>query len=185
MPRIETRVCQKSRTTHLSTYALFTLCSRQLLPDDHCLYMPLDIIPVTVDPETLFRMEQSGQPVTVYDCELQGTPCGMCMEGTTGAVSAHLRGHGMTSPDSAITICTWGGCSKTLKNGSMARHILAHLGVKVRCSVCGVVKCRHDILRAHIKSAEPCHLAIVDNVDGPGGRMIVPEGWVAAHMHQV
>ncbi|KAG1756102.1 hypothetical protein EDB19DRAFT_451960 [Suillus lakei] len=147
--------------------------------------MPLNIIPLTVDPETLFRMEQSDQPVVVYECKLQGEPCGMSMEGTTGAVSTHLRGHGITGPDSAITTCTWGGCYKTLKKGSMARHILTHLSVKVRCSVCGVVKCRHDLLRAHIKSSESCNLAIADNVHGPGGHVLVPTSWAIAHMNQV
>ncbi|KAG1863761.1 hypothetical protein F4604DRAFT_1683618 [Suillus subluteus] len=147
--------------------------------------MPLDIIPVTVDPETLFRMEQAGQPLVVYECGLQGTPCGMCLEGTTSAVSAHLRRHGVTGPDSAVTICTWGGCYKTLKKGSMTRHILAHLGVKACCSICGVVKCRYDLLRAHINSSETCHFAIADNVPGPEGYVVVPTSWAAAHMHQV
>ncbi|KAG1888797.1 hypothetical protein F4604DRAFT_1645024 [Suillus subluteus] len=147
--------------------------------------MSLDIIPVMVDPQTLSRMEQSGQPLVVYECELQGEPCGMCLEGTISAVSAHLRRHGITGPDSAAITCTWSGCYKTLKKGSMARHILAHLGVKVRCSTCGVVKCRHDLLRAHINSSEPCHFAIADNVPGPGGYVIVPTSWAAAHMHQV
>ncbi|KAG1753203.1 hypothetical protein EDB19DRAFT_1667968 [Suillus lakei] len=147
--------------------------------------MPLDIIPITVDPETLFRMEQSSQPLVVYDCKLQGAPCGTCVEGTTNAMSAHLRRHGITGPDSAITTCTWSGCYKNFKKGSMARHILTHLRVKVRCSVCGVVKCRHDLLRAHIKSSESCHLAIADNVPGPGGYVIAPMSWAAAHMHQV
>ncbi|KAG2071868.1 hypothetical protein BDR04DRAFT_1097483 [Suillus decipiens] len=74
--------------------------------------MPLDSVPVIVDPDTLFRMEQSAQPLVVYECELQGAPCGMCLEGTTSAVSAHLRArHGITGPDSVIATCTWTGCS--------------------------------------------------------------------------
>lgn len=146
--------------------------------------MSLDIIPITVDEETVLRIEQSGQPLVVYDCKLQGAPCGMCVEGTTSAVSAHLRRHSITGPDSAITTCTWDGCYKTLKKGSMARHILTHLRVKVRCSVCGIVKCRHDLFREHVKSPGPCHLAIADTVPGPGGLVIFPMSW-AADMHQV
>ncbi|KAG2353390.1 hypothetical protein BDR07DRAFT_1405015 [Suillus spraguei] len=145
--------------------------------------MSLDIIPVAVDPETLFRMEQSAEPLVVYECELQQAPCGMCLEGTTSAVSAHLRRHGITGPESAVIACTWGGCNKILKKGSMARHILIHLGVKVRCSICGIVKCRHDILRAHINSSETCHFAIAEDVPGPGGYVVAPI--TAAHMHQV
>lgn len=48
------------------------------------------------------------------------------------------------------------------------------LGVKVRCSVCGVVKCRLDLLRAHIRSSESCGLAYVDTIHGPEGRLLVP-----------
>ncbi|KAG1858289.1 hypothetical protein C8R48DRAFT_674340 [Suillus tomentosus] len=77
--------------------------------------MSLDIIPITVDAETVLRIEQSGQPLVVYDCKLQGVPCGI---------------HGITGPDSAITTCTWDGCYKTLKKGSIVRHILTHLRVK-------------------------------------------------------
>ncbi|KAG2342468.1 hypothetical protein BDR05DRAFT_964071 [Suillus weaverae] len=141
--------------------------------------MSLDI--VHVDAETVFQVNQSSQPVVLYKCQLQGILCGLYVEGTTRAVSAHLRRHGITGPDSTSIICTWGGCSKTLKKGSMARHLLTHLGVKVRCSACGVVKCRHDLLRAHIKSSEPCQSAVADNVHGPEGRVLVPGGWAATH----
>ncbi|KAG1790719.1 uncharacterized protein HD556DRAFT_1537692 [Suillus plorans] len=121
--------------------------------------MSLDIIPITVDAETVLRIEQSGQPLVVYDCKLQ--------------VSAHLRRHGITGPDSAITTCTWDGCYKTLKKGSMARHILTHLRVK----------CRYDLFREHVKSPGPCHLAIADTVPGPGGLVISPMSWVADPNH--
>ncbi|KAG2127721.1 uncharacterized protein EDB93DRAFT_197940 [Suillus bovinus] len=149
------------------------------------LNMPLDIIPNMVDPETVFRMEQSGQPLVVYDCELQGAPCGMFVEGTTSAVSAHLRRHGITGPDSATTTCTWDGCYTTLKKGSMARHILTHLGVKARCSVCGIVRCRSDVLLEHVESSGLCHLGIAENVSGPKGHIIYPTSWAAGNEHQV
>jgi len=141
--------------------------------------MSLDI--VHMDPETIFRVNQSRQPVVLYKCQLHGALCGLYVEGTTSAISTHLRRHGITGPDATSTICTRGGCSKTLKKGSMTRHLLAHLGIKVRCSACGVVKCRHDLLRAHIKSSEPCHSAIADNVHGPEGRVLIPPGWAATH----
>lgn len=141
--------------------------------------MPFDIFPV--DPETFFPVQRSDQPLVAYECKLQQFGCGMFVEGTTWAIAAHLRGHGITGPDTASTSCTWGGCSKTLKRGCMTRHILTHLGVKVRCSVCGVVKCRHDLLRAHIKSSEQCRFAFVDIVHGPEGHLLVPEGLVTAH----
>lgn len=146
--------------------------------------MPLGI--VHVDPETILRANQSGQPVVLYKCRLQGNLCGLYVEGTTSAMSAHLRRHGITGPDNISTICTWDGCSKTLKKGSMIRHLLTHLGVKVCCSACGVVKCRHDLLRAHIKSSEPCHsqAAVANNVHGPEGRLFIPSGWATA-THEV
>ncbi|KAG2071861.1 hypothetical protein BDR04DRAFT_1230802 [Suillus decipiens] len=142
-------------------------------------YMPLEIL--NVDPETFCRVEQSGRPFVVYECKLEGIPCGMFVEGTTSAVSAHLRRHGITGPDSANTSCPWSGCSKILRRGGMARHILTHLGVKVRCSVCRVVKCRLDLLRAHIRSSESCGSAHIDTVHGPEGRLLVPTGWTTAH----
>lgn len=138
-------------------------------------------MPVDVDPETLFRVEQSGQPDVVYECKLQGALCGMSVEGTTRAISAHIRLHDITGPASASKRCSWGGCSKVLKKGSMARHILTHLGVKVCCSVCGVVKCRHYVLRAHIRSSELCQLASAEIVHGPEGHLLVPTSWAAAH----
>ncbi|KAG2134196.1 uncharacterized protein EDB93DRAFT_851188 [Suillus bovinus] len=138
-------------------------------------------MPFNIDPETLFRVEQSGQPVVVYECKLQGAPCGTTVEGTTTAISAHIRQHGITGQDSANKRrCSWGGCSKMLKKGNMARHILAHLGVKVCCSACGVVKSRRYILRAHIRSSELCQLASAEIVHGPEGHLIVPANWTAA-----
>jgi hypothetical protein len=144
--------------------------------------MSLDLI--HVNPHTFLQVERSGQPVVVYECKLhqQGVSCGLCMEGTTSAVSAHLREHGIPSSDDSNTSCTWGTCSKTLKRGSLTRHILAHLGVKVRCSACGVVKCRHDLLRKHIRSSEPCSFASVDTVDGPDGRIVIPTRWSTQRM---
>jgi len=137
----------------------------------------MNLIPV--DSHTFLQVEQSGQPVVVYKCQLQG--CELFVEGTTTAVSTHLRGHGITGGENASTSCTWDSCFKTLKRGSMTRHFLSHLGVKVRCSVCGVVKCRQDLLRAHIKDSEQCQFASVDVVDGPEGRVLVPTGWSATH----
>ncbi|OAX39230.1 hypothetical protein K503DRAFT_769666 [Rhizopogon vinicolor AM-OR11-026] len=136
---------------------------------------------IHVDPRTLLRVEQSGQPAVVYRCKLQGVPCGLHVEGTASAVSAHLRGHGIIGPDNISTTCMWGNCSKTLKRGSMTRHILTHLGVKVRCPVCGAVKSRYDTFRAHIKFSEPCHLASAEMVDGPEGRVLVPTAWFATN----
>ena len=140
-------------------------------------HMPLHSTPV--EPRTFLQVEQSGQPVVVYQCKLQGVPCGLFVEGTTSAVSAHLRGHGITGPDNSRTHCPWESCSKILKKESMTRHILIHFGVKVRCSVCGVVKCRRDLLRAHINSSELCHFASVEMVDGPKGHVLVPTSWSA------
>lgn len=138
-------------------------------------YMSLDLIPV--EPGTFLQVERNGRPVIVYPCKLQGDPCGLFVEGTTSAVAAHLREHGITGPDNSSTCCTWERCSKSLKKGSMTRHILTHFGVKVRCSACGVIRCRHDLLQAHIKSSELCQLASIEMVDGPEGRLVVPASW--------
>ncbi|OAX38402.1 hypothetical protein K503DRAFT_770517 [Rhizopogon vinicolor AM-OR11-026] len=136
---------------------------------------------IHVDPHTLLQVQQSGLPAVVYRCEIQGVPCGLFVEGTTSAMSAHLRGHGIVGPDNASTSCTWGSCSKTFKRGSLSRHILTHLGVKVRCSVCRVVKCRRDLIRAHIKTSTSCHFASAETVDGPEGYIVAPMTWSAIH----
>ncbi|KAG2038577.1 hypothetical protein BDR03DRAFT_299917 [Suillus americanus] len=141
--------------------------------------MPLDTL--NVDPAAFFQVERSSQPLVVYECQLEGVPCRMFVEGTTSAVSAHLRGHGIIDSDSAKISCPWTGCSKTLKRGGLTRHILTHLGVKVRCSMCGVVKCRRDLLRAHIRSSESCRFAFVEIDHGPEGRFLVPTGWTATY----
>ncbi|OJA12789.1 hypothetical protein AZE42_11490 [Rhizopogon vesiculosus] len=141
--------------------------------------MSFDLI--HVDQHTLLQVQQSGPPTVVYRCELQGVPCGLFVEGTTSAVSAHLRGHGNIGPDNASTSCTWGSCSETLKRGSLSRHILTHLGVKVRCSVCRVVMCRRDLIRAHIKTSTSCGFASAETVDGPEGHIVVPTTWSTAH----
>lgn len=74
--------------------------------------MPLGTL--NVDPETFFRVERSGRPLVVYECKLEGVPCGMFVEGTTSALSAHLRRHGITGPDSANTSCPWSRCQGAL-----------------------------------------------------------------------
>ncbi|KAJ8582538.1 hypothetical protein M405DRAFT_560923 [Rhizopogon salebrosus TDB-379] len=132
--------------------------------------MSLDIIHVA--PET----------VVVYECKLQENPCALLVEGTTTAISAHLRSvHGITGPENANTNCTWSTCSRTLQRGSMTRHILTtHLGVKARCSTCGVIMCRRDLIRAHIRSSEACHSAFADVVHGPEGRALTAAGFTAA-----
>jgi hypothetical protein len=157
-------------------HILLTTVQRHVPRRNIVLSMPPEI--VYVDPEIVVRANQNDQPVVLYRCQLQGIPCGLHIEGTACAVSAHLRRHGITGPDSTSIICTWGGCSKTLKKGSMTRHLLTHLGVKARCSACGVVMCRHDLVRAHIRSSEPCHSAIVNTVHGPEGYVLVPPGSV-------
>ena len=132
----------------------------------------MDII--LVDPETFARMQQSDQSPVVYECKLQD-PCGIFLEGTHTGISAHLRRHGIsTRPDDNNAIsCPWGSCSKIIKKGNLTRHILTHLGVKARCSMCGLVKCRRDVIRAHITSSERCNLAFSDVVHGPEGRVLI------------
>ncbi|KAG1746185.1 hypothetical protein EDB19DRAFT_1954115 [Suillus lakei] len=85
-------------------------------------HMPPDII--HVDPETILRVYQSGQPVILgspvdYMWKERPVQCPLICEDTALLVQ-----------DSTSIICTWGGCSKILKKGSMTRHLLTHLGVK-------------------------------------------------------
>ncbi|KAJ8595040.1 hypothetical protein M405DRAFT_807910 [Rhizopogon salebrosus TDB-379] len=73
--------------------------------------MSLNVIHVA--PETFVHVQQNGQPVVVYECKLQEGPCALFVEGTTTAISTHLRlVHGITGPDNADTNCTWGTCSR-------------------------------------------------------------------------
>jgi len=132
----------------------------------------MSFVPVGVDPYTYLQVEQNCGPVVAYQCRSQG--CGLFMGGTTRAIAEHLKRHGITSSGDSNIPCVWEGCTKILKKGSMPRHILAHIGVKVCCSVCGVVMCRHDVLRKHIRASQTCHLASVETHDGPQGILVFP-----------
>ena len=127
---------------------------------------------IPIEHETHVRF-QSSQSLVVYECKA-AVPCGLYLEGTHGAISAHLRRHGITaSPDHNTIDCPWDGCSKTIKKDSLTRHILTHIGVKARCSMCGLVRSRCDVIRAHIASSESCKFAFSDVVHGPEGHAIV------------
>jgi len=142
-------------------------------------FVSRDIIPI--EPETYVRMQQSHQSLVVYECKAP-VPCGVFLEGTHTAISAHLRRHGIpASPDDNNISCPWGSCSKTIKRDSLPRHILTHMGVKARCSMCGLVRFRCDVIRAHIASSERCKFAFSDVVHGLEGYTLV--GAVSTNTH--
>jgi len=140
----------------------------------------MDAIPIEHEAHARF---QSNQSLVVYECKAAG-PCGLYLEGTQSAISAHLRRHGITaSPDHNTIDCPWGGCSKTMKKDSLTRHILTHIGVRARCSMCGLVRSRSDVIRAHIASSESCKFAFSEVVHGPEGYAVV--GTISTAAHQV
>jgi len=85
---------------HILQYSIFVLLKISSSRRSIALYMDPQLI--HVNPRVLIQVEQSGQPAVVYKCKLQGIPCGLHVEGTTSAVSAHLRGHGITRCQGAL-----------------------------------------------------------------------------------
>lgn len=77
-------------------------------------------------------------------------PCGETVVGTKRAVGQHLQAKHAIRLKPDTTICLWGGCQKSMRRESMARHILAvHIQDKVPCKGCGSCFARLDSLQRH------------------------------------
>ncbi|KAG1903230.1 uncharacterized protein F5891DRAFT_92572 [Suillus fuscotomentosus] len=98
-----------------------------------------------------------------------GTPCSH--EFTFQNIVAHLRRYHHIDADSDESfICSWitphaGRCGKKLKIDGFRRHIITHIGVKFRCSVCRKrMAARKDLTAKHRRYHAACSRATFDIV---------------------
>ncbi|KIK16741.1 hypothetical protein PISMIDRAFT_251985 [Pisolithus microcarpus 441] len=89
-----------------------------------------------------------------YTCPF-GDGCTSPLEFTTAAIYDHLRVHGHVYSHRGRAPCPWLGCSKEMRWGNVARHIIErHLQVKLRCVWCGRTYARKRVLTAHMNICE-------------------------------
>lgn len=92
----------------------------------------------------------------VYECfwDLPHSPCGMWIEGDQSSVADHLAlFHGFRGGE-VTTRCLWRDCPKPhMKGTSIARHVVTHIGFRVKCNTCKHEFARVDACnRAHSRS---------------------------------
>ncbi|KAI6155763.1 hypothetical protein BKA82DRAFT_50880, partial [Pisolithus tinctorius] len=81
---------------------------------------------------------------------LLGDGCTFPLEGTTTSIYSHLRHHGLNYRHRDRAPCPWPECSKAMRWGNVARHILeCHLHVRLQCTHCGKTYTRSEGLGAH------------------------------------
>lgn len=100
-----------------------------------------------------------------YACPL-GDGCPLPLESTTASVYVHLRLHGHVYNHRGHAPCPWPECSKEMRWGNVARHIIErHLWVKLQCVWCGRAYTRKGALAAHMNVCEvsryPCPIHTV------------------------
>ena len=94
--------------------------------------------------------------VHVYECfwDLPHSPCGMWIEGDQSSVADHLAlFHGFRGGE-VTTRCLWRDCPRPhMKGTSIARHVVTHIGFRVKCHTCKHEFARVDACnRAHSRS---------------------------------
>ncbi|KAF9222393.1 hypothetical protein BS17DRAFT_768000 [Gyrodon lividus] len=110
-----------------------------------------------VDEESLnTALQKPDKLLHVYACfwDLGQSPCGMWIEGDQSSVADHLGlFHGFKGGEVA-TRCLWRDCPKPhMKGTSIARHVVTHVGFRVKCNTCKHEFARVDACnRAHSRS---------------------------------
>ncbi|KAG0705698.1 hypothetical protein DFH29DRAFT_872860 [Suillus ampliporus] len=155
---------------------MFSRCPLPRCPCDST--SPPDALVIDVEPTTALKARHAVVEILVYQCawDDEHSPCGMFIEGTPRDIFSHLRQHhGLFHNVKDALECRWSSCSidGPLKMGSIARHILRHLGIQFRCSRCELVMARDDVVRDHIRRLPGCADAEVQLVPGSGARWIV------------
>jgi hypothetical protein len=113
-----------------------------------------------VDEESLnTALQKPDKLLHVYECswDLAHSPCGMWIEGDQSSVADHLGlFHGFKGGEVA-TRCLWRDCPKPhMKGTSIARHVVTHVGFRVKCHTCKHEFARVDACnRAHGRSGCP------------------------------
>ncbi|KAG1794350.1 uncharacterized protein HD556DRAFT_1442917 [Suillus plorans] len=99
----------------------------------------------------------------------KGTPC--THELTSQNIFAHFHQYHPIDVDSDESFtCSWitphaGCCGKKLKVDSFTRHIITHIGIKFRCSVCRKrMAARNDLAAKHRRRRAACAQATFDTI---------------------
>ncbi|KAG2043754.1 hypothetical protein BDR03DRAFT_330654 [Suillus americanus] len=110
---------------------------------------------------------------TTHPCcwDNEGTPCNHELQVMTKNILAHFRQHHRidADPEGSFT-CSWitphiGCCGRKLKIDSFSRHIIAHIGIKFRCSVCSKrMAARNDLAAKHRRRHPACSQATFDAI---------------------
>ncbi|KAG1818004.1 uncharacterized protein BJ212DRAFT_119519 [Suillus subaureus] len=111
----------------------------------------------------------------VYECQWDKnhSPCGMHIEGDQASVTDHLaRFHGFTGGE-GDTACLWDDCTSkkraAMKGTSIARHLVTHIGYKIKCTSCNVDYAREDACRrSHANARSECQRMQIAPVHGTG-----------------
>ncbi|KAG2153323.1 hypothetical protein DEU56DRAFT_479126 [Suillus clintonianus] len=107
---------------------------------------------------------------STYLCcwDIGGTLCGHEIQVTFKEIFAHLRQHHRIGVDNKGTYrCSWstphhdgGCCGKELKTESFGRHIITHIGIRIKCSVCSTtMAARNDLAARHRRECPNCSQA--------------------------
>ncbi|KAG6331658.1 hypothetical protein ID866_7431 [Astraeus odoratus] len=92
----------------------------------------------------------------LYEClwDRENTPCRMWVEGDQASIADHLQHfHGFKGGETT-TRCLWQDCPKrNMKGTSIARHVVTHVGFRIKCDTCKHEFARGDACnRAHSRS---------------------------------
>ncbi|KIK25817.1 hypothetical protein PISMIDRAFT_325504 [Pisolithus microcarpus 441] len=110
-----------------------------------------------VDEESVHNaLQKPDKLLHVYECfwDRENAACGMWIEGDQPSIADHLQHfHGFKGGETT-TRCLWRDCPKpNMKGTSIARHVVTHVGFRIRCDTCKHEFARGDACnRAHIRS---------------------------------
>lgn len=110
-----------------------------------------------VDEESLHNtLQKPDKLLHVYECfwDREHSSCGMWIEGDQPSIADHLQHfHGFKGGETT-TRCLWHDCPKpNMKGTSIARHVVTHVGFRIKCDTCKHEFARGDACnRAHSRS---------------------------------
>ncbi|KAG1756536.1 uncharacterized protein EDB91DRAFT_21901 [Suillus paluster] len=97
----------------------------------------------------------------------EGTLCGHEVRATSRDVFAHLReNHHIGKEPRCLWATPHGRCGKQLRIPSFGRHVMTHVGIRIKCSVCGATMARDDIAARHRQQHPNCSQADFETIPG-------------------
>ncbi|KAG1740891.1 uncharacterized protein EDB91DRAFT_344863 [Suillus paluster] len=113
-----------------------------------------------------YHIERPHKSHSTYLCrwDNEGRLCSHEFQATSKDILAHLREHHRIGVDNKeFCRCLWvtphGVCKKQLKIQSLGRHVITHIGIRLKCSVCGITMARNDCAAKHRKQHPGCSRA--------------------------